>query len=365
MTDGAASTAPAAVRTVRVACWPERSSAEYLESLYLALAPHGIHVSIDGFPFEDDFLEQRRHEFDVLHLHWAEYLWGAGTAARPARLRGVIGLWRFLRRARRLAIPVVWTVHNVEPHEAGDWVDTLGYSVMGRYSALTVCHDEFTKQATLKRFKIASGAPLIMRMGNNRLSWPAPAGRSGVRAQFRLGPEDRLLVCFGLFRPYKGFDLAIDAMRLLKQGYHLVVAGPAAQPSYAAELQRLAAPLGNVTIREERLTTQDLVNLVAASDCALFPYRKITGSAALLGAFTLGKGVVASDLPYFRETLSHAPEAGVTFRVGDSADLARAVVEFFTVPDGVHAAAANRIATDHDWDEVVRPLAAWLTEHAV
>ena len=59
----------------------------------------------------------------------------------------------------------------------------------------------------------------------------------------------------------------------------------------------------------EFVSDQAYSDIVAAADAVLLPYRKITGSAVLLAAWTLGRGVVASDLPYFREMADGEPES--------------------------------------------------------
>lgn len=362
MTTSDESTARDAAPPVRVACWPSTVGQPYLESLYQALEPYGIRVSVDGLAFENAFLDRRRHEFDVVHLHWTEYLWGAGSKGRAGRARDILGVWRFVRHAKRLGVPVLWTVHNLQPHDGGDWIDRFGYQIMCWYSALPICHDETTKNELQRRFRLGAAEPLVMRIGNNKLIWPAPDPHATVRAELGVGPDVRLLICFGHLRPYKGFEVAVAGMKELGEGYHLVIVGPPGNPPYALELQQLAAGAKNITVMADRVETQYLVDLLEAADCVLFPYRQITGSAALLGAFTAGKGVVASDLPYFRETLSFAPDAGLVFRVGDAIDLARAVREFFTVPLDVRGAAANTISAAHDWPQAVGPLAEWLNK---
>jgi glycosyltransferase involved in cell wall biosynthesis len=174
-------------------------------------------------------------------------------------------------------------------------------------------------------------------------------------------PEaSRTLLCFGAVRPYKGLELAIDALRLLGDGHQLIVAGLPMDAAYGEELRARAAGLPNVRFVLERLDKRELADLIAAADCVLMPYRRITGSAALLTALTLGRGVVASDLPFMRDILGEEGQAGVVFRTGDPEDLARAVVEFFGISPDLRHAAARRIAERYDWKDTVRPVVDWL-----
>ena len=80
------------------------------------------------------------------------------------------------------------------------------------------------------------------------------------------------------------------------------------------------------------LTNAEFSDAVAASDAVVLPYHAVTGSAVLFAAWTLGAGVIASDLPFFREMLENRPLGGRTFRLGDSAALASAIKAYLEVP---------------------------------
>src|SRR5262245_57621059 len=105
---------------------------------------------------------------------------------------------------------------------------------------------------------------------------------------------------------------------------------------------------------------QRLADFIHAADSVLMPYRNITGSSALLASLSLGRGVIASDLAFFREIPAPEPKAGVLFIPSDARDIARAIDVFFSVPAESRHAAARRIANRYDWDPVIRPVSDWL-----
>jgi glycosyltransferase involved in cell wall biosynthesis len=342
---------------IRLACWPRQAAHPYLRGLYDALRPHGIELSVDGLPFTDRFLREERGRFDGIHLHWPEHLWGAGSAGRRSRLRGVIGMWRFLRLAQRLRVPIIWTVHDLAPHERGDWVDEVGYRILGRYAAITVCHDTHTRSRIRAGLRANAADVFVMAMGVESAAWPAPRDREGVRTELGVTGQERLLLCFGSIRPYKGLEGPIDAMRMLAPGHRLVIVGEALDPDYLEALRRRARSTERILVDGRRLGEQEASDVIHTSDCAIFAYRTITGSAALFCPLGAGVGVVTSDLPFFAETLAVEPLAGVRFRPGDPRDLARAVGDFFAVPPRDRGRAARRVADRHEWPVVVRPFA--------
>jgi glycosyltransferase involved in cell wall biosynthesis len=148
-------------------------------------------------------------------------------------------------------------------------------------------------------------------------------------------------------------------MRSLGGGYHLVVAGRPVDRS-ARRLRRLTGRVENVTLLLEELSPQRLADLLGAADAVLLPYRAITGSGVLLHALTAGKGVIASDLPYFREILAGEPGAGVLVRPGDPDALADGIRAFFSPEHRDAAEAAARLGRSFDWTVTVGPLARWI-----
>lgn len=346
---------------IRLACWPASSSHDYLRSLYRALEAHDVHLAIDGVQFEDAVLRERREDFDALHIHFAEHLWGAGQAPATSRVRGIAGLIRFLASARRLRIPVVWTAHNLRPHERGDFIDTVGLWRVARTSNLAICHDRRTFfRLSQWPYRSPTTTVMLARHGNFDIVWPPQPDAAAARERLGVAPDDRLLLCFGLMRPYKGFDLAIEATKELRQPYRLAIAGPVADEAHLHELLALAGDHPRVSILPRWLSDEELVQWLAASDCVLFPYREITGSGALLGAVTAHRGVVASDLPFFHETLSLSPGSGVLCKPGDARSLEAAIRRFFEVPASDRRKAVARLSALHDWRTIVKPVADWL-----
>ena len=57
------------------------------------------------------------------------------------------------------------------------------------------------------------------------------------------------------------------------------------------------------------ISTEELVALYRAADVVVYPYRAITTSGALATGLALGKAIVASDLPVFRELLTDRESA--------------------------------------------------------
>jgi glycosyltransferase involved in cell wall biosynthesis len=199
-----------------------------------------------------------------------------------------------------------------------------------------------------------------MPLGDPAPAYPRARSRFEVTRELGLDPERPIVACLGRLRNYKGLDLACAAIGRLNGRVQLVIGG---LRHAGFDVERLVAAIGRTSagvVIDRRLTDQEFADLTAASDAALLPYRAITGSAALLAALGLGRGVVTSELPYFQEILAQEPDAGVTVRGWDAADWADGIMRYLERPAEVRRRAALRLAARYSWDRCVEPLVAAL-----
>jgi glycosyltransferase involved in cell wall biosynthesis len=348
---------------ITVSSWPDTvTSNQYLNLYYKALGRYGIALG-PPLRIRDDFLTTCRGHVQAIHIQWVpEQIWRARGPSWYQRMRGVGGLWKFFRRARSLGIRVVWTIHDIEPHERGGVLDAWGYRLLARSADLCICHDAWAAGQFVRRLGGRPENVVIMPHGNYDGIFPDPAPREATLTRLGLDPRRKTLVCQGFIRPYKRFDLALEALRQLGGDYQLLVAGHPHEAAWGEDLRRRAAGLQGVRFLFEELSEQALADVVHAADCVLLPYQKITGSGAFLTVVTLGRGVVASDLRYFRDLLQREPEAGVLFHEGDAAGLADAIRRFFERDPEERGRAARRIADRFAWSDVVKPVVAWFRQ---
>lgn len=339
---------------VRIASFPGNSRNPYLELFYQALARHGIQWI---GPFEPDGSRPGRASAaaaDVLHFHWPEPIWRRRFRGRLDRVRAIVELGQFLRRARRQGIVAIWTVHNVEPHEDANGFDRLGYCALAWGCELLISHSDCGRDEAARVLFCRRNKFVVMPIGSYIGRLPEPQPPECVRAELGLKPDMPTVVLVGGLRPYKGISLACEAVAALP-GVQLLLAGPCQGdlPPFDAIRGMLGERLAIVP---RVLSDQEVSDFVGAGDAVLLPYSKITGSAALLTAFSLRRPVVTSDLPYFREILALEPQAGI-IAPREPAALAEAINKLLTDELSSRQSAAYRLAEHFAWDRVVGPLA--------
>lgn len=199
------------------------------------------------------------------------------------------------------------TAHNVLPHEPRWWhrpLYAIWYRLVDRVHVLS--------RGTADRLVTEFGVPprkLVHAPHGNydrfRIDHPVPEVRS-VRQELGLTDDHVLVLFYGLIRAYKGADLLIAAAARMTQSKVVIVIAGGCEPDVQRQLQQQVVDVGldsRLQLRFGFLEPERLAACIEAADVAVFPYRHIDQSGALMLAMTYGKAILASDIPGFREYL--------------------------------------------------------------
>lgn len=255
----------------------------------------------------------------VVHLHWV-FGFGLPGGARTRRLArrwydlvlAVIGLLR---------LPLVWTAHNVLPHDPVFPDDLAARRALVRRCALVIAHDEEALRR-LDGLGMAPSRAVVVPHG----AYPAPeVPPPGA------GP-DRTLLFFGRVAPYKGVLELVAAFGALPAGHRmrLRIAGACPDPELA---ERLRAAAGDgVALDLRRVPEEELPELFGAADAVVLPFREITTSGSALLALSHGRPLVLPDaalpgLPDAATLRYDGTAAGLTRALAGVAELDRAALE--------------------------------------
>ena len=350
--------------TLRLASYPDSNPGNpYVDLFNAALRSHGIEHAGRLVP-DPAWFDHAGQGVNVVHIHWPERIWRGKRRGRldtfvawlTARsVRGVWRLRRFLDRADQLGVTRVWTVHNVAHHEGASTIDRWGYRELARRSDILLCFSHAAADEVRREY--GKQLPIhVISHGSYVGAYPAPGAQEDARRRLGLRTDRPVVSCLGLLRPYKGLELAGDAVESMPDRLQLLIAG---QPNRAFDVQalvaRAAASRGQIVALPRVLTDKEFSDAIAASDAIVLPYHAVTGSGVLFAAWTLGAGVIASDLPFFREMLDSRPLCGRTFRAGDSASLVSAITAYLEVPLDVRRRAIAALVDALSPEHVVTP----------
>jgi glycosyltransferase involved in cell wall biosynthesis len=252
----------------------------------------------------------------------------------------------FLRHVPRTTARVV-ICHNVVPHEPLPGLGRLARTVL-RHADLIVTHAPH-QRSELTQLGLGS-TPLLEafhpRFEAEQFS-PLPSRDELAAERARQGNPDLLLLTFGSIRPYKGVDIALEALSLVNRDLRvrLVVAGRAW--AGAAELQEQVRGLGLeqlVEFRDRFIPNDEAALLFGAADASLLPYRSASQSGVVQLSFAYGCPVIATRVGGLPAAVADGAD-GILCEP-DAIDVARAIervaAERSTLTAGVRAGAGGK-----------------------
>jgi glycosyltransferase involved in cell wall biosynthesis len=250
-----------------------------------------------------------------------------------------------------IGLRVVWTVHNLLPHQPVFDNDTAARHTLIAAADAIVVHDESTADELTRRF---GGLPdtIVVRQGPPPLP-PLPT-RDTARARLGIDSKRFVLLAFGRVAHYKGLDTLISAVgRLSTTSRERLAVRIVGQPdpiNLGPELESIAASTDRVawTFDFQFFTDERLAEELAAADLAVFPFRSIANSGSLVTALSVGLPSLIADHPSLVGYRGPAVR-----RYGppeDARALAEALEELLArSPDELLAASASARAEIGDW----------------
>lgn len=236
---------------------------------------------------------------DAVHLHWLEYV---ATADRR-RLIGWARSWMKVTRLlvalavlRARGVGVVWTIHNLAPHEpVRPRAEAAVAQGVWSLADEIIVHSQYAATRVVQRFHGAPRRPLnVIPHANYDGAFLADGrSRETVREQLGIPPGAFVYLAFGIIRRYKQLGLLAERFAELEgEELRLLVAGAPSQPDEAERVRRQAARDPRILLRAQYIPDNEVWALHHAADAAVIAYRDVFSSGALLLALTHGLPVV-------------------------------------------------------------------------
>jgi len=282
----------------------------------------------------------------LVHLHWV-FGFGLPGAGRLPSVRRLAQAWftLWLRITRLTGVRLVWTAHNVLPHEAVFADDVAARRALVRACDLVLAHST-SALAGLAALGAAPRRSAVIPHGPLAPMPPAaPLHAPGS------GPGPRRIVFFGKILDYKGVEdlLAAFAAVPADAAAELIVAGQCDDQAMRSRLRRAAGE--RVVLRLERIAEQEVAPLLTSADAVVLPYRRVTTSGSAMLALAYGRPLVLPELDAF----AHFPPEAILCYDGTRDALTSAltwVARAGTPPLAAMAAAARAYAATLSWPDI-------------
>jgi glycosyltransferase involved in cell wall biosynthesis len=344
--------ATAGDRPPRLGFFPDfRAGNPFQELLYGELVARGTRVAPIRNPTESLVLRDTGGDLRdyVLHVHWAEVV--AQVVVDPDESAARLAAFKeLLLGVKERGGHVVWTVHNVLPHDVRHRdveIELLGF--LAAHAELVHVLGGATVELTRPYYELRPAAVEVVPHSSYVGVYPDVISREVARKRLGLLPHDVALLCLGGIRPYRGLDTLLDAFDVLVERdlrVKLLVAGKPGRFPQVREWQERCERHPRIVSRFELVPESDLQLWHRAADVAVLPYRGILNSGAFKLAETFGLPIVAPQAGNLAGTLD--PAYAVGFDPNVDGDLLRALedaADLVTDPEAVaHARTTARAA---------------------
>jgi glycosyltransferase involved in cell wall biosynthesis len=255
-------------------------------------------------------IEAFRIKTPIVHAQWWSY---------PLAFLYIIILGICKLRGKK----IVLTVHNVLPHEKNPIKILFNKSVFFLGDEYIV-HTQTNKeelQALVKNKPIHVIKHGLIKNPLKGIS------RDQARSLLKVAPDDKILLCFGHIRDYKGLDIALQSLALIKDPtVKLFVAGKCWEDwdKYAKLIEGLNLK-GRVILKIGFIATNEIEQIFRASDIILLPYKHFnsqSGVGALILPFHIP--LIVSDTGGLRD---YVRDPRCVTRPGDHKELAQKVTQ--------------------------------------
>jgi glycosyltransferase involved in cell wall biosynthesis len=253
--------------------------------------------------------------------------------------------------------PLLITAHDILPREPRRGQRDAQRRLYGRFDAVVV-HSEHGRRRLVEEVGVDPARVHVIRHGVLRPWQDAPGGDSGDSGDAPLpeelrGVEGRVVLFFGLLRPYKGLDILLEAWREAGLGVpgevELWIVG---MPRMDTAPLRAAASAG-VRFLPRFVYGAEILGVMRRASLIVLPYREIDQSGVAFTALGAGVPMLLSDVGGFPEIA--ATGAARTVPAEDPLALAGALGEVLGDPAALAAMtdrARAAVEQEYAWEQI-------------
>ena len=324
--------------------------AQELESL-------DIHLTLGEYALEKTWLKQHRKDYDVLHLHWLHYFYRRETL--EASVADYAKFAENLTYAKKeLGYKIVWTLHNVYPHERPfPDLDHCARLLVCELADAVLCHCNYAKDIANKLFHRTENVQVIPH-GNFIDAFPNDMSRQDARAQLGIDEDQFVYLFFGNARAYKGIEHLVSAFlsHADDDAVLVLMMRKAFDVAYAEEVEGLAQKDARIKVfTSEFFPESDFQIYINASDVAVFPFAEVLTSGSAITALSFGRPVVMPRLGCLPELITD--EMGVLYDVKANDGLGKALARARDLEMNIAQEAAMDRALALNWKDIAAQLA--------
>ena len=267
------------VRVIAQPAFKNAASNPYNASLYSVIQEQGVEVA------EFSKASVMSSHWDVWHMHWPQWLLKKKSAYRLGRsVRKQLAL---IDRVRARGTKVVWTIHNLQPHEQKyPFLEQRFWVGFARRTDAVISLSETGLALARERYRALAEKPgIVIPHGHYRGVYPNLLDRGEARRKLAIDPGARVIANFGQIRPYKNVPHLVRVFRDCEDPKAvLLICGRPLDSGVEQEVRAAAGGDPRVRFFLDYIPSDRIQLYLKSADLLVFPYSEVLNSGcALLG----------------------------------------------------------------------------------
>ncbi|MFN3306101.1 MAG: glycosyltransferase [Candidatus Kapaibacteriota bacterium] len=237
-------------------------------------------------------------------------------------------------------------IDNISPHERFPFAKTLNKFYLKQNHVFIVMSNavlrDLKKILTQTNYVLVPH-PLYENFGE-RIEKPK------ARNILQISDNRKVLLFFGFIREYKGLDLLLEALAMLPEEYHLIIAGEpyVSFEKYQAMIENLNLK-GRVSLFVRYISDAEVPLFFSAADVCILPYKSATQSGIVGIAYNFDLPVIATDVGGLAEMVEPFG-TGIIVKEPEPKRIANAITLLFENPREEYIKGIKKYKSQANWD---------------
>ena len=248
---------------------------------------------------------------------------------------------------------IICIADNIIPHEK-----RMGDTVFTRYflkpidAFITMSEKVLSDLRRLVKDKPAECVPhpLYDNFGNI-------VSKEAARNRLGIAPDEKIILFFGFIRKYKGLDILLDAMKILKDkgsDIKLMIAGEFYddQVPYIQQIEQLGIR-DQLILHTDFIPDEEVKYHLCAADCVIQPYRNATQSGVTPLAYHFEKPMIVTNVGGLA---SRVPGKTGLIAKPEAVDIAEKILTYFQLGENYFLPQLREEKKKYTWDRMVETI---------
>lgn len=182
-----------------------------------------------------------------------------------------------------------------------------------------------------------------------------PVSMTAARQRLNLPENEKIVLFFGFIRRYKGLDILLEAMGLVKEPIKLVVAGEfyEDEKQYQEQITRLNIS-DRIILRTNFIPDSEVKYYICAADVVIQPYRNATQSGVTPLCYHFEKPMIVTNVGGLPTMVPHMKSGLVCEPTPQS--IAEAIHQYFTIGENHFTPFLKEEKAKYSWAKLTHTL---------